>query len=426
MGFVDIINKGVNSSIGYVHQKFFGGVPTPYFGLAITAGELFGVIGEGGVGYMSARDPSTHSVVASAIRLLSDTISKSEFQVFSELRDDPIVNHPAARGLNRPVGISKPELIYGIVDGLISNGNAYLIPESSTQLRLVDWRNVQPPRMGMMYYLERLPFSAGVIQHEIDSVIHLRYRRSPDGINGLGPLSGGVLGEIATDSIAQSYTNTMLRNLGVPGLIATPDLFSYNNSPEILDPQAADDIREKLDEQFAGSNRGKAFALRGPWKFFEPKGAMQRVDLRELRWVPEERILACIGIPPAVLNIGTGSEQTRVGATMESINESFLSDTVDPFADKITTQLTQQLMPLYAGPRYYYQIDLSKLTSMANIERRVKKSQVEIASMAYSSGLIGLVEARTYIDYDEAPPSDILTPQSESDKMESEGSENGN
>ena len=125
-------------------KNWFGGgyVPTPIFANAISIGTLLGSSSGNNAGLAYANDPSQHSVVAACIRLLADTVSQTDFQVgatFGRLQEEPRADHPAADVLNNPIGISKSELIYGIIEGLIANGNAYLIPSRMSGLRLVDW-----------------------------------------------------------------------------------------------------------------------------------------------------------------------------------------------------------------------------------------------------------------------------------------------
>ena len=400
--------KVANKLFQRIGRKFWGafGIPAPYFGLALTGSQIFG--GDEQAGRLYTADPSGHSVVFSCIRLIADKMSEQKFAVtatFGQYKDEPSADHNGAMVLNRPVGISKPELMYAIVEGLIANGNAYLIPENNKRVRLVDWRNMKPPTRGAMYYEEKDPVKQVIRRYNLDEVIHLKYKLSPTGLTGTGPLVGSVLNDIIMDVQASQYTTTMLRNLGVPGIIATPEL---PDAGDFIDPDVADDVREKLDEQFSGAGKGRGFALRAPWKFFEPKGAMGRVDLRELRWVPEERICAAIGVPPAIISVGTGTEQTKVGATMDVLHEVLLLDCILPLADKIVAQLTEQLLPLFVNDRRYSLIlDFSEDPAMQALQRRVLKEELEMAVAGYQAGIIGLEEARLIAHYTEPAPDDI-------------------
>ena len=407
---------------GGFSRKFWGGsLPPPYFGLALTAGEVFGTAGVNGITFLYTTDPSRHSVVFSAIRLLSDTITSTEFQLgatFGSRKDEPSPDDAVAMALNYPELLSKSEMIYGIVEGLIANGNAYIIPESPSRLRLVDWRNMQPPRPGRLFYEERKPLTGVIVPWQLDQVIHLRYRRAPDGINGIGPLNGSALADMSTDIQAQQYSDTMLRNMGVAGIIGSPD-FS-GGERRTIDPYAADAIRETIDEQMSGENRGKAMFFRSPISWFEPRGASGRLDVRSLRIIPEERLLGAVGVAASLLHMGSGVDQSAVGATMDNVERRFLTNTVRPLADKIAQQLTQQLLPMYSKAkdsrqRYFLVVDMSKLTNLAALEREVAEQRMTTAVAGYQAGIIGLVEARKAADYEEPVPDDIKVEEPKDD-----------
>ena len=55
-----------------------------------------------------------------------------------------------------------------------------------------------------------------------------------------------------------------------------------------------------------------------------------------------------MGIHPALIGIGTGSQNTRVGATMVVLRRHYAQTTVQPLARLIAEQLTVQLLPFYA------------------------------------------------------------------------------
>ena len=146
-------------------------MPTPYFGQALSISALFGGAGGG----FETKDPMNHSVVASAVRLLADTVADIDFVVSSSRANGAAlnINHPAAMIINQPVLTTKRLLIFGIVEGLISSGNAYLIPDRIKGLRLVDWRNMRPPDKEIRNYRESVPLTGTVIQWPPEQVVHI-------------------------------------------------------------------------------------------------------------------------------------------------------------------------------------------------------------------------------------------------------------
>ena len=392
---MNIIPKAISSRF----QKFYGQtgyIPSPFFAQALSVSQIFGGTDSATTARGYALDPTRHVLVASCVRLLADTVAQTRFLVKD--KDD----HVASAVLNRPAHISKAELIHGIVEGMYACGSAYLIPESDQSLRLVDWRNMKPPKMGAMFYEEKVPMTGKLVRWPMNAVIHLRFQLAADGVNGVSPLANSVLGDIMTDIQAQGYTNTMLKNLGVPGLIASP---KSTDPGDMLETHEADALREQIDTQVSGENLGKTLAVRGPIDVFEPKGAMGRVDMRDLRATPEERIHGAMGVHPALLAIGKGSENSQQAATMEHIQEFFIANTVEPLVRKICEQLTVQLLPFYSGAGVFanteYTYDLSGLMMYAAMKRKVQMDCIDIANNALTSGFLTEAEWRKIAGFDE-------------------------
>ena len=350
----------------------------------------------------ASRDPTYHSVVASIIRRYRDAIGTVGF--YLTVNGERVDDAPILRMLRMPQPkMTWWELAGCIADGMIANGNVYLLQVSSTELRVLDWRYMIPPRFGQMRYEWRNPVTGNTERYGMDDIIHLRHERAPDGINGRGPLIS-VFEEIATDLTAGSYTRTLLSRMGVPGIVATPD--DTNTS---FQQEQADAMQDAIDDRTTGGNRGSSVILPRRLKFHEFQGALQRADMRMLRWVPEERICSACGTPPAVLDIGTGSEQTRVGATMTIVVKEFWEGTITPFLDKVAAQLTAQLVPYFGMPGVLeLWPDYEHAPVLAGMRADRKRSQVEQALAGYQGGLFGLVEAREMCGLDDAPPSDIL------------------
>ena len=368
------------------------------------------------------RDPAQHSVVSAIIRLLGDAVGGTGFQLrerVSEGKDQVVTNHPMMRALRSPnpeVCMTWRELATCMVDGLICNGNAYIAPVSPSELRYLDWRNIIQPTYSQMYYQYRDPWTNGVIKYGMDELIHLRFQRGPDGINGIGPLRSSVLREISTDITAQQYTDTLLRRMGVPGVIGMPE------GDDIITQDNANAIMKSLDSSYTGGNRGRAAVFTHKLKFVELGGAMQRADLRTLRWVPEERICSACGVPPAVLNIGTGSEQSRVGATLRYLLQQYWVGTVQPMMHLLAEQLSQQLMPLYIRDvdRFFLEPNFEQSTVLSELYAEMRRAQMEAAVYGYKNGMIGFVEAREMAGLPAEMPKDLLTAEPPTDALENE------
>ena len=348
------------------------------------------------------QDPSQHTVVAAIIRLLADCIGTTGMSLY--MRDEEVEEHEVLDLLHQPMqGMGWRQLAVCIADGLIANGNVYFVPVSSKELRLLNWRFVSPPRMNAMYYEYRNPLTGGIVRYGLEEIIHLRWERAPDGINGIGPLRASALREIATDLSAAEYTDTILRRMGVPGIVATPAKGVTLTQPE------ADSFRNQLNNAYTGGNRGMAAVTSKQMEFHEIGGAMQRADMRMLRWVPEERICASIPVPPALLNIGTGSEQVRIGAVLEHLLKEFWVGKIMPLMTDIAEQLSQQLLPFFGGLDVYcLKPNFAEAPVIARIEAERRQRQLDVAVTGYHSGLLTFEEARELTGYDRSPDGTLL------------------
>ena len=402
MSFRDAIVKSRTANA--VYKYFTGGQlgSSLLFGTAVPQSYWPSITPESGRVGGNFQDPAQHTVVASIIRRIADCIGTTGMTLY--MRDEQVDEHPILDLLRMPMpGMGWRQLAVCIADGLIANGNVYLLPVSSTELRLLDWRYVSPPRMNAMYYEYRNPLTGGMTRYGLEEVIHLRWQLAPDGINGLGPLRASALREVATDTVAAEYTDTILRRMGVPGIVATPGKDVTLTQPE------ADSFRSQLNSAYTGGNRGMAAVTNKQMDFHEVGGAMQRADMRVLRWVPEERICAAIPIPPALLNIGTGSEQVRIGAVLDHLLREFWVGKMMPLMTDIAEQLTMQLVPWFGGLEVYRLApDFANAPVIARIEAERQNQQLEVAVTAYHSGLLTFEEAREKFGYDRKPDGQLL------------------
>ena len=91
-------------------------------------------------------------------------------------------------------------------------------------------------------------------------------------------------------------------------------------------------------------------ATRREWEIHEPEWISNRgIDLTGVRNIVEALLLASIGVPPALVSILVGAQQTRVGRTFEHMQVAFATDTIQPLAEHIAGQLTKELLPFWDG-----------------------------------------------------------------------------
>ena len=394
--------------------KALSGVPAFIFDNAVTGtqwGLSGGASGAGfftgmGSGVFALKDPTMHSLVSAIITKWSDTLQPLGFAI--ERRADEIrqEQYPIIDLLEHPGhGWTGGELKRAIIEGLIAIGNAYLLFESTRSVKVLDWRLVRPPTVYEPYYQYHDPWHPAIITHyDPEDIIHLRWRRGPDGITGIGPLMGTAGGEMHSDYIAQAYTTALLSNMGVPGLMLSP-LFESSD----ISPDEANAISMAINHGTGQGGQGNAVVLSKPFRVDEMSGVSGIADTRRLRWVSEERICAACKMPAALMNIGTGSEQTRVGATMESLVRLFWSSSVIPFIQGLTEQMSEQMVYRFMDPRRYKLVPtVEKAPAVRQILAAAQAADIANALAGYHGGLIGWQEANLSIGGDGIKPPDLI------------------
>ena len=161
-----------------------------------------------------------------------------------------------------------------------------------------------------------------------EDVVHFRDGMNPrDMRKGLSALDG-VIREIFIDLESSNFVASLLRNMGVPGVVISP------KGGAMPAPEDVEATKTWFKEAFGGDNRG------GPYGF-NP----QQMNMSEGRDVAEERVCACIGIPAAVVGFGAGLQTDKVGATMEELFKTAWRNGVLPVCRSLADELDRSLLP---------------------------------------------------------------------------------
>jgi HK97 family phage portal protein len=218
-----------------------------------------------------------------------------------------------------------------------------------------------------------------------DDVVHFRWGFDPQNIRvGLSPL-GSVLREIFTDEEAASYTSTILRNLGVPGIVISP------GEDVDLETDDADAIKEQFRQQFTADRRGDPMVLGANAKIDRVSFSPAELDLRTLRRIPEERVSGVLGVPAIVAGLGAGLDRStfaNFGEAREAGWEENLIPTQRLLGAELESQLLDDFVPDLSG--YVVDFDVSKVRVLQEDENakwtRYGKSATD--------GLISLADFR--------------------------------
>lgn len=188
-------------------------------------------------------------------------------------------------------------------------------------------------------------------------VVHFRCGLDPrDPRHGMGALRP-LLREIFADEEAAAFSAQILTNMGVPGLIISPE--------ESLTKPQAEEFKDFVASQFTGEGRGDTLVAGRKANVVQFGFDPNKLMLANLRDISEERVCAMLGIPAAVVGFGSGLQSTKVGATMAQLRISAWTDCLNPMQKTLAKQLTAQLLPDFNSQvrQYRARFDLSDVSA---------------------------------------------------------------
>lgn len=268
-----------------------------------------------------------------------------------------VENHPAAALIEQPNPYLPGELLWAYVLTAIDfEGDAYLFKARSAGGRVVELWPLIPTyvtpqsddgslavpddRGKLIAYYEYSP--QGIPQRiEPADMIHLRASIDPNDHRRGAAAMKTVLREVLTDEQAGQFAASLLKNMGVPGVILSP------RDPD--DPGPEEDEAERMvatfRDKFGGRRRGEPYIARG--------GAMnvtvvsfspEQMNFTALRRVPEERISAVLGVPALLAHLGAGLDHATY-ANAATLREMMTEDTLVPLWRLMAAQFSHQLLP---------------------------------------------------------------------------------
>lgn len=251
---------------------------------------------------------------------------------------EPQPDHPLQAFLDDPnPELDMLELRFWATWSKHTDGNAYLVKVRSGDARVglpLSLWPVPPNRMEpktarnskrLIDYYEYRPYEDGPPEPvPVENVLHLKMGVDPcDPRKGLSPLKR-LLREVASDAEATRFMDALLKNFGVPGMVATLP------ADTVLNPDQIREMKAKFNEDFAGGNRGRFGVLSGGAKLEQIGFDPDKMNVKVLHDFPETRIAAVMGVDPLVARLGVGLEQTSNYASAKQVRENFTELTLGP------------------------------------------------------------------------------------------------
>lgn len=252
--------------------------------------------------------------------------------------------------------ISNPNPFYGDIAlwgatamMMLIHGNAYWLKVRSASGKVVElwfvpsWMMEPKPASDGSAFIDHYVYTpgngAGRYYLAPEDVVHFRNGLNPRApYLGLSPMDG-VIREIFADMESSNFVASLLRNMGVPGVVISP------KNGGMASPDDVEATKAWFKQAFGGDNRGQPMVMGAPTEV-QPFGFNpQQMNLTEARDVAEERVCAAIGVPAAVVGFGAGLQQTKVGATMEELRKLAWHNGVLPLARAMADELQRSLLP---------------------------------------------------------------------------------
>ena len=269
-------------------------------------------------------DPATNSIVGAVVGWIARNFPEAPVRIVKEGTHE-IAFMPAATGPGFMLRLlERPNPYYSgvlqwmatIVDWIVEgNGYWFKVRNGVGRVEQLWWLPAHmvrpdwdPRRPGV--FITRYLYRVDGVDYEIKpkDIVHFRNGLDPrNPRRGLSKLNS-LLREIFTDDEAANFTASLMRNLGVPGVIIAPaNTTAALGGAMKSDPEA---IKTTFMDKFSGDKRGEPMVLTAPTEIKVLSWSPEQMNLTALRRIPEERIAAVLGVPAMVAQLGAGLDHS--------------------------------------------------------------------------------------------------------------------
>ncbi len=334
-----------------------------------SAYRLFSLVGTR-VDYLrEVGDGTSSSTVAAVLNWIARTFPEAPPTLWQELengQEEQVRQHPMIKLLRKPNDYYSGLILWmaTVVDWVV-DGNAYWIKIRDVGGKVVElwWAPswMMEPVGDDQTLISEYVYTVDGTPKRLPAadVVHFRFGLDSDDPKKGSSQLKSVLREVFTDDEAANFTASLLKNMGVPGLVVSPEKGTTLNEGDALD------MKTYVKERFGGDRRGEAMVMTGPTQIAQFGFSPEQLLLRELRRIPEERVSAVTGIPAIVVGFGAGLERstfTNMGEARAAAYEAGLIPMQRIMAEDVLFQLMVDFVDnpdeLYT---YRFGFDLSKV-----------------------------------------------------------------
>lgn len=178
----------------------------------------------------------------------------------------------------------------------------------------------------------------------VEDIVHFRFGLDSENITkGLSPLMSAIR-EVFMDNEATNFGAALLRNMGIPGIIISPEFLPQNLGVAIdFGAPEAKAIKDEFKNNFTGDKRGDPLVTSTGLKVIQLSFTPEQMNLKELHRLPEERISAVLGVPAVVAGLGAGLDRSTF-ANMQEAREMAVEANILPTQQLFCAELNSQLL----------------------------------------------------------------------------------
>lgn len=296
---------------------------------------------------------SDSSLVMAIVGWICRTLPEAPVQVVkrgSKGERDVQFNHPLPVLLDNPNPFYDGHLMWmGIYLDWVIEGNAYLLKVRNgvgavIQLWWVPESMIEPmwDRNGDNYIdWYEYHVDGKIIKYEPSDIIHFRNGLDPyNPRKGRSPLAS-LVREVYTDEEAAAFSATLLKNMGVPGVILSP---VNDGLSSMITQSDAEAVKDQFKAKTTGGKRGEPIVMSVGMQATVLSFNPQQMNLKDLRRLPEERVAAVMGIPAMVVGFGAGLDRSTF-ANFAEAREAAYESFVIPTQVLMAAALKRQLLP---------------------------------------------------------------------------------
>lgn len=337
--------------------------------------------------------------------------------------ETPVPQHPALALLRRPhPSIGMTAFTGSVVRDLITRDTVWIEKVKNRIGEVTELRYWRADRVAPLYpmdgseYLSGWRYQVNGRNYDVPSsrvIFVRRYMSVEEDRYGWCPLQESVR-EIAALNEAATYTASVLRNMGIPGMVMVP------KGEFTISDADAEGVKARMDDVVGGENRGSTAVLTGPMDIHKVSFSPEELGLNEIPKQLRSQVLAVMGLNPDVLGLNT-DQSGAYGSYAEAIRAAYVHGLM-PLQALWADELTHQLLVEFEDEddvrngRIKFSWDYSPVEELDDREQIAANRAIRL----FAGGITTLNESRDIVGYgpSDAKDADTLGLDRETIRME--------